>query len=708
MKKKQLISLLCSLGMLVPLVSCKENKSQDGATNESSSNLIADASNVSSSDDEGSISKPISSSSKDSTSTSSTSSSSSTTRIYPNTPLPDEYDGYVTNERSFTYNWSYSSNISDRVAYITGLKREHYNNIVIPDYVYISDSSQSGEYKVIGVAPDAFNDYPSIKSIQFNKFIQYIPSSTYFQGLDNLENIYVDNDNPYFYITDNCIFSKEDDAFYYSTRLNYIPEGIKKIGMGAFFNSDATFLTIPDSVEEIYPYTFANSKHLKEIILPNNLKKIGNYAFSNCTALKSIIIPDSCEDISFYKTDYYNNITSLSVIFDNGRSYTGTFSNCTSLKEINIPSSVTSIHGAFAGCTSLKNVKLPDGLKNISGAFSDCTSLERIIIPNSVTTWNESGWYDDGVFANCKSLKEVNIPDGVTDIENAFSSCTSLETITIPSSVTSISGAFEGCKSLKTVNSINAISDIGKRTFKDCSSLTTINLANTLTNVKDYAFDGCESLDFGTISIENDIGKFAFRNCKLLKTVNISKEIEGIGSGAFINCTSLTSINKDNKNKNEYFYIHAAAFKGCTSLENINIPGRFIIHNPLDESDKKLFDNNYGVFANCTSLKKIVIPSGSTLDDTFFTGLNLNLLDINYDISLDYYNTNYDIQSNIETLKFHGTLSQLKEFKRKLNQLINNHYHTININISKVIYYENEEEIEVNTSDLDWWNNRDY
>ncbi len=138
------------------------------------------------------------------------------------------------------------------------------------------------------------------------------------------------------------------------------------------------------------------------------------------------------------------------------------------------------------------------------------------------------------------------------------------------------SGAFAGCKNLVSVTLPSTVTAIGSYAFYNCSGLETVLLPANLTTIGNNAFDSCENLTTVTLpSSVTTIGNFAFRGCNSLTSINLSacKNLATIGNYAFSN-TSLASID----------------LSGCTSLATIDI----------------------GAFYNCTSLKKVTLPSTVT------------------------------------------------------------------------------------------------
>ncbi|MBU7006037.1 leucine-rich repeat protein [Phosphitispora fastidiosa] len=108
-------------------------------------------------------------------------------------------------------------------------------------------------------------------------------------------------------------------------------QGVTYIGQHAFYGTNLTILSVPNSVETIDFAAFADCSALADItIVGNNLDTLGQGAFSG-TAITEISIP-----------------TSLSIIDDI------TFQYCTALTSVTIPANIMNIgYSAFNGCTAL-------------------------------------------------------------------------------------------------------------------------------------------------------------------------------------------------------------------------------------------------------------------------------------------------------------------------------------------------------------------
>lgn len=129
-----------------------------------------------------------------------------------------------------------------------------------------------------------------------------------------------------------------------------MPNTITKIETDAFYASGLTSITIPNSVITLEP-AFNECKNLHSVSIGNGLKRITG--FGGCTSLREIEIPNNIEVIEYYAFADCMNLSwvflndGLEVIND------GAFNNC-NIYEITIPSTTYYIGTeAFSGCSEL-------------------------------------------------------------------------------------------------------------------------------------------------------------------------------------------------------------------------------------------------------------------------------------------------------------------------------------------------------------------
>lgn len=175
-----------------------------------------------------------------------------------------------------------------------------------------------------------------------------------------------------------------------------IPEGIRIITKGAFFERPLLSVRFPTTLERIGENAFFKCEKLTTVDLPDSTIELSEGAFSTCSNLEHVTLSQNLRVIGKYA-----------------------FDSC-SIQQIEIPPSVEEIGGwAFFGCEKLKNVVLHDGLKKIgTSAFCRCKQLQSINLPEGLTSIGEQA------FSSCYSLKKVILPDSLELIgQNSFWSC---------------------------------------------------------------------------------------------------------------------------------------------------------------------------------------------------------------------------------------------------------------------------------------------
>lgn len=253
----------------------------------------------------------------------------------------------------------------------------------------------------------------------------------------------VDRDTRFECVIDSSVEEIGEYAFDCCNKLEAIEfssnSQLKKIGEGAFRNSNITKIVIPSSVEEIERDAFSGSNLEKVVFAENSqLKKMSG--FSN-TGIKWISIPSSVEEIGndafneSIEEVYFAPNSRLKKIGINAFQY----SNIT---KIVIPSSVEEIgEYAFASCPSVKSSKLVEvefapnsKLKKIGGrAFWYC-KITKIAIPSSVEE------IEDCAFESCQNLEEVEFSPNskLKKIGHDAFYASKIKEITLPKSLKSI------------------------------------------------------------------------------------------------------------------------------------------------------------------------------------------------------------------------------------------------------------------------------
>lgn len=208
---------------------------------------------------------------------------------------------------------------------------------------------------------------------------------------------------------------------YYGLRTVYIPEGMKKIGDGAFqrcynlYFKESSTSALGTSLESIGNNAFMECYSLETMKFPTSLTTIGNSAFAQC-AVRNTSDAD-CKRETIIKEDQELKYT----YYWNYEKY-GKRREKTGLRKLD-----------FSAAKNLENIG------NSAFRQSNVTDVQLTNSPLVKVS--------DGLFDQCSYLKNVSFGDKVQSVEqNVLKDTVSLSTISIPASAsikgTAISGAF--------------------------------------------------------------------------------------------------------------------------------------------------------------------------------------------------------------------------------------------------------------------------
>ena len=335
-------------------------------------------------------------------------------------------------------------------------------------------------------------------------------------------------------------------------KIDFNLQSANPLSMGATLylnNKTLEELVVPDTIQEIKPYTFYNCQQLKNVVFHNNITKIGNYAFYNCqnitTGISTSFFPETLIEIGGNAFSGNLNITSINIPKSLKKVGINAFYNCLQLKYVDVDSIETWCNIFFDGSASnplyngavlyidnkkLKNLEIPNSVSCVNQySFANYEGLESVIIHPNVTSIGKSA------FSYCSNLESVIMLDGVKEIEQrAFYNATKLSSVTIPASLERVgSMAFDECSQLCAVN----ISDIEawcKICFEDKSS-------NPLSLAKKLYFNNIlvESL---IIPKDTSPSSFVFAGGSCIKNVEIPENVYIITESVFCDCNNITDI----------------------------------------------------------------------------------------------------------------------------------------------------------------------
>ncbi|MBQ9779892.1 MAG: leucine-rich repeat protein [Clostridia bacterium] len=451
-----------------------------------------------------------------------------------------------------------------------------------------------------------------------------------FNGCISLKNIIIDENNPFFYVENNCLINKANKKIVAAGAGAVIPNdgSITAIGRGAFSGLD------------LY----------KELVIPDCIKEIGGSAFSGWDNLEKLTIPflgyainenDDGHLGTIFGAHYHDqNETTVppslkEVTVTGGKVLHYAFWNCKNLVTINLEG-VTSIDKfAFNGCKKLKTLhlgkkaqtlaNLPTGVTITLDEENPYFSLRedgtfynkegtKIILANKNTVLPTDGTLleiGESAFAGCYTQQTLVIPDSVVRIEkNAFANNTNLCELTLPAALTSIGeGAFSECTKLTRVYGGAGIEWIGASAFSGCTGLLTVEPMPSLKGVSAKAFLSCRNLQAvpwdETATQLKTIAESAFEGCAKITTVVMPEAVSILGNSAFSGCTSLETVEFSSKIKT----IPVSCFDGCNTLHNV------IFKEGLQTIE-------YGAFFDCKKLNEVIFPNSLvTLGQVTFSSI---------------------------------------------------------------------------------------
>lgn len=406
-----------------------------------------------------------------------------------------------------------------------------------------------------------------------------------------------------------------------------VPSGLTSLGRAAYKESGLSgALRFPLGITEVTNDAFCNTP-LTSVTLHDGVTKVGNCAFSGTISLKSLSLNEGLTTIGYEAFKYCNNIADLV-----------------------IPTTLNFIdRDAF----SLVNKRVVSRLAepfalNSSRMFTKCTIVVPIGSVEKYKALSSNGWdasnnyvtFDgeaDGLLYQADDTQawltgaadgttrvavkdELTIADGVvlpvTRIDCTFKGNKQIQSISIPAAVTSLGAEFaSGCESLQAVTfragsqlqtlgasafqgtALQAIeipegvTALPEKCFYQCAALESVDLLGQVSEVGEQCFQECSSLkgiDFGDANVT--LAGSAFYGCRNLATVDCTNPLlfKDKAYHQFEECSALTAI----RVSGERVY----AFNGCTSLVSVGI-------------EEGCIDIGLQCFANCTSLKRIVLPS---------------------------------------------------------------------------------------------------
>ena len=449
-----------------------------------------------------------------------------------------------------------------------------------------------------------------------------------------------------------------------------VPDGVQEIADNVFEAKPVTRVTLPDSVEYIGRYAFANCQVLTSVNLPGSVKEISDYAFYN-TAIESVEIPESVSiiwDRAFANNAYLTSVK-LSASLEHIRDYA--FENCAALTEVILPEGLAGLGvGTFRNCVSLESIAFPSTLdcERISGAFVGCSSLAtvsgaeswEIIMQNvfSGTAISDLSAFaslkviHSGAFQNCRNLPAVfEIPETVEFIDQyAFADNTFVKVTINEGLLDARSNVFADCERLKEIyNKSATVTDYLWRNNSGVYDVNVYSDTDETTSPKliiegDYAFAVVNVWDSSEYEYVDKLAVVAYlgngTETVVPTTVTVDGEpqaVELVNAYAFYYNDTVTKIT---------FPAEIEKFGNnmidrCTALEEI------VFESP-EVTPETVLRFDYGTILNCPELKKITLPNRPIDLYGLLNRNNMEKLEtLNYDGTLESWLSDVEYDSSV-------------------------------------------------------------
>lgn len=315
----------------------------------------------------------------------------------------------------------------------------------------------------------AFEGCTRLETVNLPSSLTEIGNGIFFSDI-NIKSINIDSKNINLKFENGLLMSKDGKSVYFGL-LNMnsivIPEGVKTISADTFSSSEATRISLPNSLETITGSEFTNMNKLNEIIInednPNYMVKDGNLYSKNGKKLvqylkegNEVDIPEGVTIIAA-KAVRKKNISSINLPSTLIELEDYSLSETTGIEIIEIPENVEVFNTvALPQSAKIKVVNENKNIKSVDDSMVLSTDGKRLIatsravenfnIPSSVEIIEQNCFY------NNKKIKNIMLPSGVKQINRMAFAYTSLQSITIPNTIEKIEeNVFTNCAQLNKI-----------------------------------------------------------------------------------------------------------------------------------------------------------------------------------------------------------------------------------------------------------------
>ena len=324
--------------------------------------------------------------------------------------------------------------------------------------------------KVNLIASYAFSGC-GVKTVNISDNVNTIQQGA-FSNTENLEKINISPDNESFKFEKGLLLSKDGKTVYFgllSLKEIVIPEGVEHIVSDSFIGSNATSISLPDTVNELKGVTFGNMNKLAEIKLNETNQ---NYKIINGNLLSK----DGTKLILYMQTGDVVKIP------DGVKVITSKAVTPRSAKEIILPESLEEIiDWGVSDVWNVKTINIPKNVKpfdsRVFGYITQITVDEENPYIKSVNGTMILSKDGKTLYAGIQGVSEFVIPKTVEKIGSySFYMSNNISSIQMNEGVKEIEDYAFGYGTLKTINIPSTVKNIGKTAFSGCTKLTSITI----------------------------------------------------------------------------------------------------------------------------------------------------------------------------------------------------------------------------------------
>ena len=395
-----------------------------------------------------------------------------------------------------------------------------------------------------------------------------------------------------------------------------------------------TKVILPEGIEKISQYAFANLTSLEEIVLPSTLEAIEYGAFYGCSALEKITFSGEnnlkiISQSAFEQCDLQGTIDLSSICVISNYAFAGN----KNLEGVTTGDTLLSIgEYAFAGCEKLKDVTITaQKVKYGPYAFTGCETLTEFYVNAAVLP--------EGMFYEAENLKKVTIGPDVNDIGEFAFRDTAVDTFVVEAgnkayknqtgdmilssdgeTLVAVAATLSGTFTEKNLGGA-AVTAIGKGAFSHNMKLTAVELPQ-VTEIGNYGLGSAETIESVNFGILTNIGEYAFFETSITEQPLFAADA-AIGKYAF-SFTDLKSVVIGDD-----MTIAEGVFSQCMSLESVVIGNNVTLDKYAFNMDKDEAynvasydedDEKYFYYAFSSALKELTIGDNAVIGDNAFAG----------------------------------------------------------------------------------------